>query len=663
MAEFNLGFMGHGGDYNPDQWRHIPGTLQEDMRLMKLAGCNLMSVGIFSWAALEPEEGKYDFGWLREALDAMHENGVSAFLATPSGARPAWMDDKYPEVMRVRQDGMKFIHGVRHIYCFTSPAYRHLVSRMNARLAEEFGYHPAVVGWHISNEYHGECHCDACQAAFRTFLREKYGTLEHLNHAWWTGFWAKTYTDWNQIHSPGELGETAVNGLIVDWQRFVTHQTLDFMREEIRPIRTVCPDLPVTTNMHGLFPVDYFKFKGDIDFASYDAYPTWDSVPDAETADLTSFHYDYIRAIKGAPWALMESTPSMTNWQEVCRPKRPGMHMLSSMQAVAHGADTVQYFQWRKSRGACEKLHGAVVGHDGTEHTRVFRDVAEVGDRLKKLAPVVGTQTRAKAAVIFDQENRWAVNAAQGPRRDKQYEKTVMEHYSALKSLGIDVDVIDEDFDLTPYALVVAPMLYMIKPGVAKRFEQFVAGGGTLAVTYWTGIVDENDLCFLGGFPGPLRNLLGVWCEETDAYYPHQKNTAVFADGTSFDCGFLADILHEETAEVIAKFRDDFYAGAPAVTKNAFGCGAAWYLASRFAVADLADFYRARISEAGIIPLIPGFGAGVQVANRAGFLFVLNFSGDESWAELPACEEITTGERFQGRTVLAKNASLILRRL
>lgn len=662
MAEFHLGFMGHGGDYNPDQWRHIPGTLQEDMRLMKLAGCNLMSVGIFSWAALEPEEGKFDFGWLRKTLDALHENGISAFLATPSGARPAWMDEKYPQIMRVRQDGMKFRHGERHNHCFTSPAYRHLVSRINTRLAEEFGTHPAVVGWHISNEYGGECHCDACQAAFRTFLKEKYGTLEHLNHEWWTGFWAKTYTDWNQIHSPGELGETAVHGLTVDWKRFVTSQTLDFMREEIKPIRTICPSLPVTTNMHGLFPVDYFKFKDDIDFASYDAYPTWDSIPDAQTALLTSFHYDYIRALKGRPWALMESTPSMTNWQEVCRPKRPGMHMLSSMQAVAHGADTVQYFQWRKSRGACEKLHGAVVGHDGTEHTRVFHDVTDVGKRLKKLTPILGTGTQAKAAVIFDQENRWAINAAQGPRRDKQYEQTVMEHYSALKNLGIDVDVIDADFDLTPYALVVAPMLYMIKPGVAQRFERFVEAGGALVVTYWTGLVNENDLCFLGGFPGPLRRLLGVWCEETDAYYPNQKNAAVFADGTTFECGFLADVLHAETADVFAIFREDFYAGAPAVTSNTFGCGTAWYLASRFGISDLTDFYRARISKAGIIPLISGFGADVQVTSRDGFLFVLNFSENESWAELPACEEITTGEHFEGKTTLPKHAALILRR-
>lgn len=663
MANFNPGFMGHGGDYNPDQWRHIPGTLQEDMRLMKLSGCNLMSVGIFSWAALEPEEGKFDFGWLKEVLDTLHENGIFAFLATPSGARPAWMDAKYPEVMRVRQDGMKFLHGERHNHCFTSPAYRHLVARMNARLAGTFGDHPAVIGWHISNEYGGDCHCDACQAAFRTFLNEKYGTLENLNHEWWTGFWAKTYTDWSQVHSPGELGENAVNGLIVDWKRFETHQTLDFMRAEIGPIRAVCPDLPVTTNMHGMFPVDYFKFRNDIDFASYDAYPTWDRLPDAEIAVQTSFHYDYIRALKAAPWALMESTPSMTNWQEVCRPKRPGMHMLSSMQAVAHGADTVQYFQWRKSRGSCEKLHGAVVSHDGTENTRVFRDVAEVGERLKKLSPLVGACSQAKAAVIFDQENRWALSGAQGPRRDKQYEETVLEHYAALKNLGIDVDVIDEDFDLAPYSLVVAPMLYMVKPGVTERFEAFVSAGGILVATYFTGVVNENDLCFLGGFPGPLRSLLGVWCEETDAYYPRQKNAAVFGDRTVFECGFLADVLHEEAADVLAIFRDDFYAGAPAVTRNAFGCGAAWYLASRFGVSDLTDFYRARISEAGIMPLSSGFGAGVQITSRDGFLFVLNFSEDESWAVLSACEEITTGERFEGKTVLPKNASLILRRL
>ena len=663
MAEFNLGFMGHGGDYNPDQWRHIPGTLDADVRLMKQSGCNLMSVGIFAWAALEPEEGVYDFAWLREVLDKLHENGISVFLATPSGARPAWMDAKYPEVMRVNEYGKRNLHGERHNHCFTSPAYRHLVTRMNTRLAQEFGHHPAVVGWHISNEYSGGCHCEACQAAFRTFLKKKYGTLENLNHEWWTGFWAKTYTDWNQLHSPVPDGEHAVHGLTIDWNRFITYQTIDFMKLELEPIRAICPELPITTNMHGNFPLDYYRFADEVDFTSYDAYPTWDDGDDIAIAHRTAFWYDAIRAIKGRTWALMESTPSMTNWQTVCRPKRPGMHMLSSMQAVAHGADTVQYFQWRKSRGASEKFHGAVVGHDGTGNTRVFREVSEVGARLKKLNPLLGISNNAKAAVIFDLDNRCAIETAQGPRRDKQYEETVMEHHAALRSLGIDVDVIDSETDFTPYSLVSAPMLYMIKPGVAERLEKFVKDGGALVITYWSGLVNENDLCFLGGFPGPLRPLMGVWCEETDAFYPHQKNSLKFPDGTEWDCGFIADILHAETAEVVAEYASDFYAGTPALTVNKFGSGAAWYLASRIGTTDLKAFYSARIAEAGISPILPAFDNGVLLTTRGEYIFVMNFAGCEAKATLPACEEITTGEKFSGETTIAKNTALILRRL
>lgn len=663
MAELNLGFMGHGGDYNPDQWRHIPGTLEADIRLMKESGCNLMSVGIFSWAALEPEEGEYDFAWLREVLDRLYENGISVFLATPSGARPAWMDQKYPEVMRVNELGIRNLHGERHNHCFTSPAYRHLVTRMNTRLAEEFGRHPAVKGWHISNEYNGECHCEACQSAFRTFLRKKYGTLEKLNHEWWTGFWAKTYTDWNQLHSPGPIAENAVHGLDIDWKRFVTHQTVDFMKLELEPIRRICPDLPVTTNMHGAFPLDYYRFSEVIDFASYDAYPTWDSACDNDIANNISFWYDAIRAVKGRTWALMESTPSMTNWQEVCRPKRPGMHMLSSMQAVAHGADTVQYFQWRKSRGAFEKFHGAVVGHDGTGNTRVFREVSQVGARLKKLTGLLGISNNARAAVIFDQANRWAIASATGPRRDKQYDQTVMEHHAALRSLGIDVDVIDSEMDFEKYSLLAAPMLYMIKPGVADRLEQFVRNGGQLVVTYWSGLVNENDLCFLGGFPGPLRSLMGVWCEETDAFYPHQHNSMKFPDGTQWECGFIADILHAEGAEVRAVYGDDYYAGTPALTVNRFGAGSAWYLASRLSLHDLTSFYARRIAEAGIEPIIPAFDNGVQVTSRGNYIFVLNFSGGEAKATLPASEEITTGEKYNGEVTLEKDASLIIRRI
>ena len=293
MAELKLPFIGHGGDYNPDQWLDRPDILEEDIRLMKLAGCNLMSVGIFAWSALEPEEGRYDFDWLEGVLDRLQAAGISAFLATPSGARPAWMSQKHPEVLRVRPDGLRNLHGGRHNHCFTSPVYRGFVEKMNTALARRFGNHPAVVGWHISNEYGGECHCELCQRAFRDWLKARYGTLDALNHAWWTGFWSHTYTDWEQLHSPTELGETSVHGLTLAWRRFVSHQTADFLRAEAAPLRRLTPHLPVTTNLMELFGgLDYFELAREIDFASYDSYPRWGG-PDPEGLALgAAFNFD-----------------------------------------------------------------------------------------------------------------------------------------------------------------------------------------------------------------------------------------------------------------------------------------------------------------------------------------------------------------------------------
>ena len=285
-------------------------------------------------------------------LDRLHENGISVFLATPSGARPAWMSRRYPEVLRVREDGLRNFHGGRHNHCFTSPVYRDFVGRMNRALAERFGNHPAVVGWHISNELSGACHCELCQRAFRDWLRARYGTLEKLNQAWWTGFWSKTYDSWEELRSPSRVGETAVHGLNLAWRRFVTHQTEDFLRAEAAPLRELTPHLPITTNLMESFDgLDYGSLAGELDFASYDSYPRWGAPDEERQAMLAAFNYDWMRSLKQRPFALMESTPSQVNWQPVCKLKKPGMHLLSSLQAVAHGADTVQYFQWRKSRG------------------------------------------------------------------------------------------------------------------------------------------------------------------------------------------------------------------------------------------------------------------------------------------------------------------------
>ncbi|MHB0880004.1 beta-galactosidase [Paenibacillus sp. SEL1] len=634
--------MLHGADYNPEQWQHYPEVLAEDIRLMKLAKCNVMSVGIFSWVSLEPEEGVFTFEWLDRILDSFAENGIYAFLATPSGARPAWMSQKYPEVLRVEANRVRNLHGFRHNHCSTSPVYREKVRIMNTKLAERYANHPAVIGWHISNEFGGDCHCDYCQEAFRAWVQDKYGTLDKLNHAWWTTFWSHTVTDWSQIESPAPHGETQVHAMNLDWRRFVTDQTADFIKHEIVPLKAANPAIPVTTNLMEFFEgLNYWKFADLLDVISWDSYPTWHDREgdDSRQAAKVAMMHDIIRSIKGGkPWMLMESTPSLTNWQDVSKLKRPGMHLLSSLQAVAHGSDTVQYFQWRKSRGSSEKLHGAVVDHVGHEHTRVFGDVTHVGNALEKLEEVIGTTVPAEAAVIFDWENRWGINDSQGPRnKGVKYEETAEAHYLALWEQGVPVDVIHMDADFSKYKLLVAPMLYMVRSGVGERIQKFVENGGVFVATYWSGIVDEHDLCFLGGFPGPLRKTLGIWSEEIDGLHDHDRNHILPVEGNELDLHGeyeaveLCDLIHTEGAEVLAVYGSDFYAGRPALTVNRLGQGKAYYIASRNIGLFHSHFYRSLIDDAGIskalnVKLPHGVNTAIRTDGVHDYIFILNFT-------------------------------------
>lgn len=642
--------MLHGADYNPEQWKHSPEIWDEDMRLMKLAHCNIMSIGMFSWVNLEPREGEFDFSWLDEIMDKIAENGGYVALATPSGARPAWLSQKYPEVLRVQSNRQRNLHGKRHNHCFTSPIYREKIQIINKKLAERYKNHPALLIWHVSNEYGGECHCELCQEAFREWLKQKYDRdLDKLNHAWWTSFWSHTYTDWSQIESPAPHGEDLVHGHNLDWKRFVTDQTIDFFKTETAPLKEITPDIPITTNFMGTYTgLNYWKFAPEFDVISWDSYPLWHGKDsDEDVGCRTSFIHDINRSLKGGkPFMLMESTPSMTNWQPVSKLKRPGMHVLSSLQAVAHGSDTVQYFQWRKSRGSSEKFHGAVVDHCGHENTRVFREVAKLGGILGKLDDVVGTTVRPEVAIIYDWENRWAIDDAQGPRREKKdYQLTCERHYRPFWENGIPVDVIDMDCDFSKYKLLIAPMLYMVRPGVAERMEKFVASGGTLVITYWSGIVDENDLCFLDGFPGPLRKLTGIWSEEIDALYDEDANYVEFIDGNilgldgKYGAEELCDLIHAETADVLATYKDDFYADRPALTVNRFGDGNVYYIAFRNKDDFLSEFYGQLINQMGITKVLDtelpeGVTAQMRSDGERDFIFVMNFTSDEKVVDL-----------------------------
>lgn len=646
----------HGADYNPDQWLAYPEVLAQDPEMMHDAHCNCMSVGIFSWAMLEPKEGEYHFEELDYFIENLASKGVKTILATPSAARPRWLAEKYPEVRRVNKSSVREQYNTRHNYCYTSPIYREKTAAIDRLLAERYGNNPNVILWHISNELGGECHCELCQNAFREWLKKKYdNNLNKLNHAWWSSFWSHTVTDWEQIHSPRDHGEPDIimTGLYLDWRNFVTYQTTDFMKMEIDTIRSVCPHIPVTTNMMWTPQnIDYHYLKDYIDVVSWDSYPSWHEPDNVRCAVDTAFNHDYFRSLKHKPFLLMESTPSNTNWQAVSKLKRPGMHRLASLQAIAHGSDSVQYFQWRKGRGGSEKFHGAVIDHNGKASGRVFDDVKQVGIALEKLDEICGTKTNARVAIIFDHKNSWAISNASGfINADKKYVKTCLQHYKSFWKRGVDVDVISTGEDLTGYDLVVMPMLYSLTQEQIDRIESYVAGGGTAVATYATGYVDDTDLCYLGGFPGnQLKDVFGLTADEIDSLYEADKN-AVLWDGNSYDVVDYCELITPTTAEVLGTYEKDFYAGVPAVLKNSYQKGTAYYIGCRDTGALTDKLYEQLLRDLKIKTYdLP---EGVTISSREQYLFVQNFNDYEVSVELAGMfKNMETGERYNGTICL-----------
>ncbi len=664
--------MIHGGDYNPEQWLHDPRILEEDVRLMKLSGCNTMSVGIFSWSMYEAREGEFQFEWMDTVLERLHSHGIKVLMATPSGGKPAWLSAAYPEVRMVQENGLRQAQEGRHNHCRTSPVYREKTQLINRKLAERYGQHPAVIGWHVSNEYSGNpCYCNLCFTAFRNWLKEQYQDLAALNLAWWANFWSHRVNTWDEITHI----DRSVHAMVLDWKRFITDQTVSFYLSEIEPLRALTPDLPCFVNMMPVYePLNYWKFAPHVDIITWDSYPRWHSARHQNEAVGTAFHHDLFRSLKqGQPFLLMESTPSSTNWQSICRSKRPGMHLLSAIQAVAHGSDSVQYFQWRKSRGSFEKFHGAVVDHVGHEHTRVFKDVSRVGEVLSAMDDIVGSRIQADVAIIFDWENLWAINESRGPNNEhKHYVDRVIAHYAHFWQRGIAVDVINQEQSFADYKLVIAPMLYMVKDGVGERMTQFVEKGGCLVATYWSGIVNQHDLCHLGGFPGPLRQAMGIWVEETDALWSDQSQTVNFvADNAltlagSFEATDYADIIHLEGATALALYEKDFYAGSPALTVNTFGKGQAYYIGARLNDAGLEAFYTGLIDELALTTcyadkLPQGVSASLRKSDKGAFLFLLNFNDDPVTLNLPSGHDLISNKPLSGESELCAFGVVVLR--
>ncbi len=636
----------YGGDYNPEQWPEE--IWQEDMRITRLADIDIMTINVFAWAMLQPKEDEYDFSLLDRVMDLLADNQIYACLATSTAVHPAWMARKYNDLLRVDFDGRKRKFGLRHNSCPNSPTYRHFSARLVEEIAKRYQNHPALTLWHVSNEYGGDCYCENCEKAFRVWLREKYKTLDELNRVWNTRFWGHTFYDWDEIVLPNNLSEhlgnsdyTGFQGISLDYRRFNSDSMLECYKLEYEILKKYTPDIKVTTNLMGTYkPLDYQKWAKYMDIISWDNYPEVGSPVSTE-----AMRHDLMRGLKqGNPFMLMEQTPSVTNWQPYNALKRPGVMRLQSLQAVAHGADSVMFFQIRRSIGACEKFHGAVIDHVGHENTRVFKECAELGKELTTLGDkVIDSKIIAKVAIIFDWDNWWAVELSSGPSRDLNYEKEVWKFYHALFEQNIQVDIIAEDDEFDSYEVVIAPVLYMTKAGFKERVEAFTDNGGSFITTFFSGIVDEHDLVIGGGYPGHLRNLLGIWVEEIDALPPGKTNRILMAPSQkdiyqpSYSCSLLCDLLHLEGAEALAFYGEDFYKGMPAVTRNRYGKGNAYYIASSIDSEFLHDFIANVCRERNVKPVLTA-PKGVEVSRREKngeeIIFILNHNENEEMIQL-----------------------------
>lgn len=584
----------YGGDYNPEQWP--PEVWDADHAAFTAARIDTLTIGVFAWSLTQPDEGTYDLAVLERAVERAHAEGRQVCLATGTGALPPWLATRHPEVNRTDFEGRRHVYGQRHNACPSSPVYRRSAAALARQVARRFGDHPAVVAWHVGNEYGGACYCDLCAVEFRYWLRERYGDLDRLNDAWGTTFWSHRFGDWAQVVPPNALSEhwrgpdrTAFQGITLDYLRFTSDNLLRTFREEKAAIRAHS-DRPVTTNFMGLYrPVDYHRWADDLDFVSWDNYP-----PDHDSAARMALAHDLMRGLKGGqPFWLMEQTPSTTASRDVNPVKRPGVLRLWSWQAVAHGADAVLYFQMRQSRAACEKDHGAVLGHAGRTDTRVFREVAALGAELERVGDVVlGARTPARTALLFDWDSWWALEIWDGPNRHVRYLDVVTAYHRALWSAGAQLDVVPVTADLAAYDVVVAPALHLVGGDLADRLADVVARGGTLVTTALSGRADEDDRAFLADVPGPLARLVGVRVDETDAQPPGVANPVALAlPGEPGPVAAAASLVLElvvpdDGTDVVGRYGADFYAGTAAVTRRRHagdgsagtGDGEAWYV-------------------------------------------------------------------------------------
>lgn len=629
--ELSRPFILFGGDYNPDQWDDE--TIDQDIAVFKKAKINTVTLPVFSWAKLEPSEGVYDFGWFDHILDKLDESGLSYFLATPTSAQPAWLSRKYPEVLPVDIAGRKRTHGMRVFFCVNSGKFRERAAAIATAMAERYKDRPGLIGWHVANEYGTYCFCENCQKKFRIWLKDRYGSVEELNRRWHTCFWGKTLYDFDEVMVPSELNDDyRFNpAVMLDYMRFITDSTIECYENEAKILKAATPNLSVFTNISGFIKkLDQSRMVAHMDTAGWDNYP-WPS----DERSFPAMKHDIMRGLKGGEsYYVMEQSPNQQNWQPYNKIKKPGEVRRIAYQGLAHGSDSSLYFQMRQSAAGQEKFHGAVISHSGRTDTRIIREFTELGNELEKLKDsFICARTKSKVGIMFDWDNWWALELCSGPTKDMDYLREVHSYYKSFYYGNYSVDFIIGDRDLSDYKVIVAPMLYMMKEGMAEKLAKFTGQGGILIATYMTGYADENDRCVFGAYPGPLKDVFGIWVEETDALYSDEFNS-IHEEGKkeSYKCGFLCDLLHTTTAKVKAVYEKNFYAGMPAVTVNSYGKGKAYYIGSGVERSYLDKLFFEILAEADIKPVFRTEGdleATIREKDGVETFFVINHGKDK----------------------------------
>ena len=652
----------YGGDYNPDQWPEE--IWQEDARLMQEAGVNLVSLGIFSWVKMEPKPGIFDFAWLNRLMDLLHAHGVSVNLATPTASPPAWMVKLHPEILPVTAVGVTLWHGSRRHYCPHNPDYRKYAVRIAGQLAERYKGHPALAMWHVDNEYGchiGECFCDNSAATFRTWLKERYGTLDQLNAAWGTAFWSQTYGDWDEICPPRKSPAQPNPSQQLDWARFNSDSWLVCFEEQKSTLKTITPNVPVTTNFMSAFKtIDYWKFAAREDVVSLDSYPDTFQPDWMVYSGMTC---DLMRSLgERRPWILMEQASSQVNWRQRNTAKRPGVMRLGSYQAVARGADGIMFFQWRQSKAGAEKHHSAMVPHGGTD-TRVWREVKAFGNELPKLNPLLTSQVKADVAILMDWNNWWALELDSKPSGDLKLQLQIYHYYKPFFDRNITVDFAHTESDLSKYKLVIAPNLYLVTDASVKNINQYVENGGNLVISFFSGIVDENEHIRLGGYPAPFKDMLGLSVEEYAPYSEKQSNSIRTTDGEQFKCSFWADVINLKNAKSLATFEQDYYAGGAAITHNQFGKGNAFYVGTNPDSQGM-DWLLALACKTAEVESA-NLPQGIEILQRTNgtstWLFVLNYSSEKVTVPLQQCGvDLLTGTQVNGSLELEPTGVMII---